>query len=244
MDIKRLAVLIGNTNSLPGIQNDLEDFEHFLNSNIGGVWNSDTEICKAYNVSRKELLNSLKKIRNANFDYLIFYFSGHGGLDRSSGSTILELNRNGDTIDISDLAGISIRQLNIFDCCRILPESIQKSVINESAMFSAENLCIKSRDLYNARIMASAKQQINLYACSCGECANATGHGSIYTKNLLKAAKSFNTSDVLVLDAHKKACKPTAFEAREYKENQHPDYDADDSIPKNKQLILSMRNIC
>lgn len=111
--MKRLAMLIGNTNDLPGIQKDLEDFGHFLESDIGGAWNSNLEICKAYNVSYKELKESIESIKEAEIDYFIFYYSGHGGLNRTSGGTILELNKAGEVIDEMELQGITPRQLNI-----------------------------------------------------------------------------------------------------------------------------------
>jgi len=240
--MKRLAMLIGNTNGLPGIQKDLENFGLFLESDIGGAWNSNLEICKAYNVSYKELKESLESIKVAKIDYFIFYYSGHGGLDRSSGDTILELNKAGEVIDEIELQNITTRQLNIYDCCRVIPENTQKSLITDSVNFSAESWNKIIREMYDARIMASDAQQISLYACKKGECANATGKGSIYTQNLLKEARKNSTSDILVLDAHNGAITPTTDEASRLGENQHPDYEANSFIPRDRQLILALKS--
>ncbi len=238
--MKRLAMLIGNTNGLPGIHKDLEDFERFLCSNSGGVWSPNLDIVKAYNVSLEELRKSFAEVKNAKLDYFIFYYSGHGGLDRTSGETILELNKLGECIDETEISNLAARQLNIFDCCRALPEDIRKSFVEDSAQFSADSFTAKSRDIYNARIMQAYKQQISLYACSKRECANATGEGSIYTQNLIKAAKSNCSAEILVLDAHKTACAPTVYRASKLGEKQNPDYKANPFIPKEKQLILSI----
>lgn len=240
MNIKRHAILIGNNNGLPGIHQDLEGFEEFLCSDIGGAWIPGTEISKAYDVTLEELNNVLKYVKNKSFDYLIFYYSGHGGLDRSSGKTILELNDSYETIAEEKLFNLADRQLNIFDCCRSIPKSLQKSHVEDSALFSLEDSIIKSRALYNNRIMQSYRQQINLYACSKFECANATGQGSIYTQNLIKEAKLVKDECVLVLDAHKASCKSVAYKASLLGEKQNPDYEGDFFIPKERQLILSI----
>lgn len=240
--MKRLAMLIGNTNGLPGIHKDLEDFWEFLCSNTGGAWNPKLEILKSYNVSLEELRKALDEIKNAKLDYFIFYYSGHGGLDRTSGKTILELNKSCECIDETEISNLADRQLNIFDCCRALPENVGKSLREDSAQFSAEEYSPKIRDIYNARIMQAYKQQISLYACSKRECANATGEGSIYTQNLIKAAITGGSEEVLVLDAHKAACVPTVYKASLLGEKQNPDYEANPLIPKEKQLILSIPN--
>lgn len=238
--MKRLAMLIGNTNGLPGIHKDLEDFGRFLCSNTGGAWNPDLEIIKSYNILLEELKKTLDEVKNAKLDYFIFYYSGHGGLNRTSGETILELNKFGECIDEIEISNLADRQLNIFDCCRALPEKIEKSLVEDSAQFSVENCSLKIRDIYNARIMQADKQQISLYACSKLECANATGEGSIYTQNLIKAAKSCDSGEVLVLDAHRAACTPTRQKASKLGEKQNPDYKANPFIPEEKQLILSI----
>lgn len=243
--MKRLALLIGNTNNLPGIHKDLEDFESFLLSNIGGAWDANSEICKAYNVSYSNLKKNLERIKCAKMDYFIFYYSGHGSLDRSFASTVLELNGDEDSIDEFELAALAPRQLNIYDCCRSVPQTAQKSILMNRVQFSMESCRTRIRDLYNTRIMESYEQQINLYACAQGECANATGEGSIYTQNLIKGAKNNSNSNVLVLDAHEAAVRPTAEKASLLGEEQHPDctvYPINLHIPRNKQLILAIKS--
>lgn len=60
------------------------------------------------------------------------------------------------------------------------------------------------------------------------------------TQNLIKAAKSNCSAEVLVLDAHKTVCAPTVYRASKLGEKQNPDYKANPFIPKEKQLILSI----
>ena len=234
--MKRYAVLIGNTNGLPGINKDLEDFEKFLNSDIGGAWDS-SEIYKDYNVRKNNLVDIFFNLKKYSLDYFIFYFSGHGALDRTSNFTKLVLNKNNECIDESQVNCIAPRQLNIFDCCRAIPET-SENLITCSAQFSTEELRINSRKIYDARIMQAEKQQINLYACSKGEYANATGKGSVYTQQLISAANRLSsTSLVTVLACHNSAYQLTVDGAK----NQRPDfYTTKQNLPENKQLILAI----
>lgn len=75
--MKRFAYLLSNSNGLPGIKKDISDFRAFLLSCEGGAWNSD-EIVERQNLRLEELRRDLRLIRLKNYDYCIFYYSGHG----------------------------------------------------------------------------------------------------------------------------------------------------------------------
>lgn len=67
-------------------------------------------------------------------DYLIVYYSGHGGSTRT---TKIEIG-NDTLVDESELFGMCKKQLTIFDCCR--------SKINESRSLTMESKIIKVMD--------------------------------------------------------------------------------------------------
>lgn len=79
--MNRYALLFGNTNGLKGVQKDLYNFKKFLMSDIGGAW-YEKEIFVKENVSKSWLLENIEILRKAKLDYLIIYFSGHGGLNK------------------------------------------------------------------------------------------------------------------------------------------------------------------
>ena len=242
MEMKRHAVLLGNTNGLPGIHRDLEEFELLLRSDIGGAW-EDNEICKVYNADLGWLRGYLHTIREEFFDYLIFYYSGHGALERRN-NTVLELNNNHEIITESELINLADKQLNIFDCCRVAtkPEETVNSIL-ESYNFSENPIRSWIRSIYNRRIMEAKEQFICLYACSEGECANATESGSIYTQQLIKATNILsNSSDVLVKAAHDKAYFNVYIKSIVMGIPQRPDICIVPNVKKNEQLIIALKN--
>ncbi|HHX2503563.1 TPA: caspase family protein [Neisseria subflava] len=232
--MKRKALLIGNSNGLSGVKVDLERFESFLYSNIGGAWNRN-EINILPNATSQELTSVLTNVKNNNVDYCIVYFSGHGGFERQ---TVLELS---DKTIISEnlLHNLSQRQLTIFDCCR----SMSQKAIYESAQLSTEifDLSKRSRDFirekYNQRIMQSIPQQAKLYSCSIGEISNDTSKGGIYTQALLDAAPYAQT----VGDVHNLAQRLVQ---TRWNNSQNEKQNPEAILPKcltSQQLIFSLK---
>lgn len=226
--MKKRILLIGNSNGLPGVQVDFKNYISYFKSDIGGNW-IDSEIVSKMNPSKSDLITTIQQLKSYSLDFAIVLFSGHGGQERE---TVLELNRNGETVNESDLRNISSKQITIFDCCRAFSEPIQDSRMYESfKAFSASN----NRERYESRIAQAIPQQISLFACSIGEVSNDTKDGGAYSKNLIKAAKSINSSYVLVGDAHQHASTLTTSEFRD----QHPD----SILPRclsNQQLIIGI----
>lgn len=235
--MKRSALLIGNSNGLPGVKLDLANFKKFLMNEIGGKW-FESEILTEMNPSKKFLQYRINEIKNSNPDYVIVMYSGHGGYHRE---TLLEINDKGETINESELRGIASRQLLIFDCCRNV---IKLSNIEEKS-FSSMNSLFKSSDqiryLYDKRIMGSIEQQASLYSCSVGESSYDTNDGGIYTTSLLSSVIPDSSSQFkLVSISHSESCPKTTKKAFElYSKKQYPDH----SLPKclsSQQLIISI----
>lgn len=65
----------------------------------------------------------INKIKDEKNDYVIVYFTGHGGLQ---GDTIVEVNPKNELLKENYFFGIAERQLNILDCCR----TVQTSPLN------------------------------------------------------------------------------------------------------------------
>ncbi len=204
--MKRTALLIGNSNGLAGVKIDINNFNNFLKSDIGGKW-YDSEITVEMNPTRRSLLAKIEQLKTENNDFAIVVFSGHGAYTKN---TILELNRNEEIISEIDLKYISKRQISIFDCCRnVVQEPLKnKALLSDSFNRSERNDYIRNK--YDARIMQSIEQQISLYACSIGESALDTENGGLYSSLLLKSVSpDYDSLYKLVGEAHEQASEKT-----------------------------------
>lgn len=190
--MKRIALLIGNSNGLEGVKIDLFKWKRFLKSAKGGAWMSD-EIHTIMNPRKNELLRYINGLRRTHeYDFAIVVYSGHGGYHKG---TILEINEREETIKEDDLLFIAPRQISVFDCCRSLVDGNES--INESQIRGFSNNGINAkiqaiRNAYNQRIMQAIAQQICLYACSIGETAiDDSENGALYIQTLLQEARQF-----------------------------------------------------
>ena len=95
--------MIGNSRGLKATPLDMLHFTQFLMSYQGGAWTRD-EIEPWMDKDVNELLNDVEKIVKDQNDYVIVYFTGHGGLH---GDTIIEVNPKGELIkeDLNELTG-------------------------------------------------------------------------------------------------------------------------------------------
>lgn len=95
--------MTGNSRGLKATPLDMLHFTQFLMSYQGGAWTRD-EIEPWMDKDVNELLNDVEKIVKGQNDYVIVYFTGHGGLH---GDTIIEVNPKGELIkeDLNELTG-------------------------------------------------------------------------------------------------------------------------------------------
>ena len=234
--MNRKALLIGNSNGLPGVKKDILKWQSFLMSNSGGKWFS-SEIDIEMNPSKVSLMSKIKILRNK-YDFVIVMFSGHGAYSKG---TILEINDKEEYIFENDLKNIAPRQISVFDCCRALVT--QDSISESLRTFSIKDQAISNiRQAYETRIMKAIPQQISLYACSIGESAYDSNDGGYYTKNFLESTNIFIDGQPFstVGIVHGASAAKTTYEVKE-KENgiQNPDA----FIPKclnSQQLIISI----
>jgi hypothetical protein len=203
--MKKHILMIGNTDGLHGIPVDMNDYYYFFLSPIGGNWCSD-EVEVLMNPSQSELLDSLDEIAEAEYDFVIIIFSGHGG--RVGNETMLAINGQEEMIAMSELTNLSPRQLLIIDCCRVPLQSADPAFTeSEGTALSMSRDPI--RQAYEERIQDSVPQQVILFACDEDEPAGDSPMGAIYAQYLLDATETALTKSSLpfitVGKAHHKA---------------------------------------
>ncbi len=237
--MRRKALLIGNTSGLQGVQVDIARFSTFLKSNSGGAW-YDSEIDVLENARKSVLLQKIDELKRQEPDYLVVLFSGHGG--QLLRQTVLEINGAGESIEEDQLRKMAERQLNVYDCCRSISSTVQKSIAMDSLSFSLRESANQIRQRFENRIMQAIPQQALLYSCSVGQVSYDTANGGVYLSNLLKAAQTFDhgQSFKLVGLAHEEAMGPTAeYASKEKHGRQVPEA----ILPKclsTQQLVISM----
>lgn len=239
--MRKIALLIGNSDGLEGVKIDLVEWKKFLISPIGGAWERN-EIKMIMNPQKCELLSYINELRKTKaYDFAIVVYSGHGGYSKG---TILEINERGETIMENDLLSIASRQISVFDCCRSLVDGNQS--INESQIrgFSNDGINAKIqaiRNAYNQRIMQAIPQQICLYACRIGETALDTENGALYIQTLLQQARQLSKEEVFrtAEKIHQYASELTLIKGLAKGHTQHPTA----NLPKcltSQKLILSI----
>lgn len=235
--MKRKSILIGNTDGLPGVKVDITNFKSFLSCEVGGCW-LESEIEIFHDPKKIDIMKKIDNVRREKYDYVIVLFSGHGGYKRQ---TVLQINKNNDTINESDIMFISSRQLNVYDCCRCHIEPVTEGLALDRS-FGATTRSIESVRLkYDNRIMQSIPQQSILYSCSVGESSNDTPNGGVYLQNLLKSARNVRKDQEfkLVGLAHDEA----ASLVKDYNRNSPYKQNPESILPKclpSQQLIISL----
>lgn len=223
MKMKRKAIIIGNSRNLNATPVDMLRFSKFLMSLSGGAWENE-EIVECKDKAADEILKVIDDIKAENYDFVVVYFTGHGGIQ---GDTILEVNPASELLKENSFFGLAPRQLNILDCCRCLvttPLSIYGSSRGISPMQRA--LRDEVRKEYDELVMNAAPQLVRMYSCKEGESSWPSKDGSYYTNNLIGCAKELLKTNrvVLVHQCHEAVAIKTAAEVQnDLQRDQHPD---------------------
>lgn len=247
--MKRKAIIIANAApDLSGVDTDLKNIQSFLKSTSGGAWYSE-EISVYRNPSLSDMLKELTRIKGQ-YDFLILFFSGHGG--RTSTETVICLNDNEELLLESRLSGLSARQINIFDCCRTpIPDVMLESALSKSAVMGFEHFKdeilnpLLARQLYEKRIANSAPQQISLYSCSQDEYSLDTARGGLYLTAFLEQANDFTDNSAqfqTALLCQGLIADRVARKSSSENNSQHPDHVAPKLIPS-QQLVISINPV-
>lgn len=244
--MKRKAIIIANAAAdLSGVDTDLNNIQSFLKSTSGGVWYPE-EISVYRNPSLSDMLRNLMRIRGQ-YDFLIVFFSGHGG--RTPTETAICLNDNDELLLESQLSGLSSRQINIFDCCRTrIPDAMLESAFSKSATMGLEHFTagmldpLSARELYEKRIAVAAPQQISLYSCSQDEFSLDTAGGGLYLTNFLEQARDFTGNSApfqTALLCQGQISDRVARKSARQSNSQHPDHVAP-KLLSSQQLVISI----
>ena len=241
--MKRAAFLFGNTDGLKGVKKDINRFRAFLESDIGGAW-EPFEIDSGCDLTLDVVRRKIVDIRKGEYDYVIVYFSGHGGMVRT---TRLCLNSNEEYIDEYEFAGLANRQLSIFDCCRTSPIVATNS---KGATFDAANEAdvLNFRSRYRAHyerlIEAASPQEVRLYACQKDKKAYDTSKGGAYTQQLIgDAVKKSNYSNVYVNDVHRIAASAVKYSGMMIGEPQEPDIEVVSQVSQPRDLVFAVQKV-
>lgn len=196
MNLSRRALIIGYPGEIgdkdyckTGVNADITNYKQYLTSLHGGAWESD-EIDAVKNITKDELQNYLLFL--GNFDYSLLIFSGHGGYNIYTATTEIQINKN-ESVSVDDLFTDCERQLFIFDCCRSIPEKMQK-LLEKSVNFATTESYTDIRDIYKAQfdsyLKNSTKGIIQTFACNITETAQDWGaRGGMFSYHLLHSAR-------------------------------------------------------
>jgi hypothetical protein len=184
----------GTEDYCEGVLRDIDNYYAYLSSNHGGAWNSETvgnsdaELYKKLNITKKQLITYINYF-NTISDYSVLIFAGHGRYDDKYGQ-ILRVNPHED-IALADLRLTTSRQLLIMDCCRKRGREPLLESLNSERMRleSFANTRWLYRDRYDKQLQGSIKGTIELYACSINEYANDCNLGGYFSYQLLKQAQ-------------------------------------------------------
>lgn len=170
-----------------GVYVDRDNIRKHLLSPFGGFWNED-EITHCDNWSSQQLKQSFSLRKS--YDYLMFYFSGHGYFDGKQ--TILDLPR-GDEIDEDTLLAYNDKRMLILDCCRVVYPSILHEAKKvqifkaEGHVFNAE----KCRIAFEEDLLDCDNSITRYYSCSVGESSlDDSSVGGLYTSSLIESFDS------------------------------------------------------
>lgn len=201
--MKKTALLIGNSRNLAGTSKDMLDFQMFLMSEQGGAWGQD-EIKALIDAPVSKLKCVINSVKQERYDYVIVYFTGHGGCRNG---TIMEVNPQNECIMESILIGLAPKQINVLDCCRNwIPGNVP--IDDDHSSVTSDIRAVVKKE-YENLIKAAAEQQVRIYSCREGESSYPykEGKGSVYTQCFLESAKALlNKQNVVsVYDCHENA---------------------------------------
>lgn len=168
---------------------------HYLKSLTGGAWN-DGEIKVLEDASVEAIDAKIQSLKKSPPDFLLTYWSGHGGYSSLKEELILEVTPKKDLPE-SALLKLAKKQLMIFDTCSvILKEALLEAAtesFKQATARSPENI-EAARMYYEKLIEKSGGTQI-AYSCSISEYSNADSvRGSFFTDELIKKSKSWSAN--------------------------------------------------
>lgn len=223
--MKRRALIIGNAGNedefLLGVSKDVNNYERFLLSTIGGNWYKD-EIYISLDETKQEVETKIEKLQNERNDFTFIVFTGHGSFSKLKNCRKLYIND--DYIYEIDLLYSSKKQVMVIDTCAGIENDLLLETGFESyAMDSIrKNASISHRVIYENYIQECLEQQNILYACDIDESSADTSKGGLFSYYLIETAN--NNQTLNVLDTQNVYIKTNALVQNDHRTKQNPQF--------------------
>ena len=196
---KRLAYICGASGgNLPGVEIDIHRVASFISLPFGGAFDAN-EIAYYPNVVKEPLTAALElRIqRKEHYDFLFFYFSGHGMTYKGNNQPYIAVpNVSGanDYVPVGQIGGyakqLASKSILVFDCCRtiaqypgsalgdrndLLREALKKSPLDRPT----------SKKFFMQQLNKCPDGSLILYSCNIDEYSGDGQQGGLYTSHLL-----------------------------------------------------------
>lgn len=149
--MQRKAILIESSNAvigkpLPGAAQDVKNWQNFLQSDVGGMWN-DNEIADIPSCPTWEkVLEEIITCRECPY-YVFIVFSGHGAFDKNLNKDVISLNHN-QVIPVENIcetvSNITKNAVIIIDACREEKDYVFPTPYNDFTQLSDWNTVFES----------------------------------------------------------------------------------------------------
>ena len=170
MCFKRRAILVAcdPNNKLHGITEDLHNWYCSLQHPYLGGWDCYEMIILPFEEATVTRIKEEIKFADDNDDYLLFVFSGHGGINISSNQTLIQL-QDGlmSENELYDINSRCQRKTIYFDCCRNLI-SIPPVIRRKAARFTDKDV---AKFMYLWLLSISSPGIVRIYSAQKGEVA-------------------------------------------------------------------------
>ena len=200
--MNRIAFLImnpglpGNRNYAPTVEIAYNRVKDYLKSPVGGYWQDEEilELPRIVDVENleKDFSNKMEAIGNADVEYSLIIFIGHGGA--VDGDDCIQLE-DGRIIPISTLTmpvSPNTKRTVVIDACRSYVAIPKRDLLLEQRMFSGEGQIqgIWCGDYYN-RLIIQCKPHVELIqSTQYGQVAHGSSKGTAFTDALLETVKT------------------------------------------------------
>lgn len=197
--MNRQALLIGcpgvrGTNSyLGGVVRDLDNYNRFLRSPLGGAWYS-SEIVSLDDPGESAVRVALQNLKSA--DYSLMLFSGHGYYSAQKRSTVICLHGD-DEMDSIELRTGAKKHTLMLDCCR----RVSRTVLAEDTLAKMDSMArslstTDCRIYYDRAISECPSGLIVLHSCDINETAgDDSRRGGYYAYSLIDVAEKWAESN-------------------------------------------------
>jgi hypothetical protein len=179
----------GTDKYLQGVPRDLDNYNRFLRSALGGAWYPH-EIETLDDPSAATVRTHIRGVSSADYSFILF--SGHGYYSANRRSTIVCL-RGDDEMDSTELRAGASKHSLLLDCCRkvdrtVLAEDALRKMDAAARRFGVSNC----RRYFNQKIEECPSGLIVLHSCDVNEAAgDDSRRGGYYAYSLIDATETW-----------------------------------------------------